>query len=145
MGRIRVSTVIAAPSRQVWAAIADISRHVDWMDDAVAIRFLSNQRQGIGTEFECDTSVGPIRLTDRMTVTEWVPGRVLGIRHAGLVTGEGRLTLRRTLSGATRFTWQERLRYPWWMGGPVGGLVVDRVMRRVWRGNLRNLKERIED
>jgi hypothetical protein len=128
----------------VWAAIKDISTHVEWMADAVEIRFTSRRRSGVGASFDCDTRVGPLRLTDRMEVTEWRPGRVMGIRHVGVVTGEGRFLLRRRRRGRTRFTWQERLVFPWWMGGPVGALAGGQVLRLVWRRNLRNLKRRVE-
>lgn len=75
MARIRVSTVIDAPPRVVWAAIEDVESHVEWMDDAVAIRVTSDERRGTTTTFECDTKVGPFRLTDRMAITEWGRGR----------------------------------------------------------------------
>lgn len=116
------------------------------MEDAVAIRFTSSRRRGVGTTFDCDTRVGPLRLTDRMEITEWRPGRAMGIRHVGVVTGEGRFVLRRRLlrGGGTRFTWEERLVFPWWMGGPFGAVVGGQVLRLVWRRNLRNLKRRVE-
>lgn len=144
MGRVKVGITIDAPPRRVWAEVERPERHVDWMADAVAIRFTSRSRQGVGTTFECDTKVGPLRLTDEMEITDWRAGKVMGVRHVGLVTGTGRFTLRRARRGRTRFTWEERLRYPWWMGGPVGGVVGDRIMGRIWRGNLRRLKAQIE-
>jgi uncharacterized protein YndB with AHSA1/START domain len=137
--RIRVATVLPASRAAVWAALEDIGRHVAWMDDAVAIRFTTSQQRGVGTEFECDTKVGPFRLVDRMEVVEWRPGRAMGIRHRGLVTGEGRFTLRRARGGRTRFTWDERLRFPWWLGGRVAAVAATPVLRRIWRRNLRNL------
>jgi hypothetical protein len=147
MARIKVSTVIAAPPQRVWDELRHIDRHVDWMADAEAIRFTSRRHEGRGTTFECDTRVGPFTLVDRMEVTEWRTGRAMGVRHDGLVTGTGRFTLRRVRrrgATATRFTWSERLVFPWWMGGPVGGLVGGRVMKAIWRGNLRRLRRRIE-
>jgi hypothetical protein len=144
MSRIRVGVSIDAPPRRIWEDVQDIASHVAWMEDAVAIRFTSDRRSGIGAAFDCETKVGPIRLTDRMEVTEWRPGRAMGIRHVGLVTGTGRFTLRRRGRRRTRFTWEERLVFPWWMGGPLGGLVGGQLLRLVWRRNLRNLKRRIE-
>jgi hypothetical protein len=114
------------------------------MHDAVAIRFLSDRHEGVGTTFDCDTKVGPLRMTDRMQVTEWRAGRVIGIAHAGVVTGRGRFTVHRARRGRTRFTWEERLRFPWWLGGPVAGLFARPVLRRVWRANLRRLKAQLE-
>ena len=57
-----------------------------------------------------------------MEVTEWREGRVIGIRHVGLVTGTGRFTLARRRHGRTRFTWEERLTFPRWMGGWPGSV-----------------------
>lgn len=144
MGRIRVSTIIDATPEQVWDEVRHIDRHVDWMADAVEIRFTSDRRSGVGTEFDCKTKVGPIRLTDRMEITEWLDAKVMGVRHVGLVTGTGRFTLTKAKGGRTRFTWQEKLRFPWWMGGPVGGVAGGRVMKRIWRKNLAVLKDLVE-
>lgn len=144
MGRIRVSTTIDAPPARVWDDIKDIASHVQWMEDAVAIRFTSSKRSGVGAAFDCDTKVGPFRLTDRMEVTEWKPRKVMGIRHVGLVTGTGRFTLRKRRRGRTTFRWEERLAFPWWMGGPVGAEVGGLVLRLVWKRNLRNLRRRFQ-
>ncbi|MGI8793555.1 MAG: SRPBCC family protein [Acidimicrobiales bacterium] len=145
MSRIRVSASIPASPRRVWADLRDIASHVEWMEDAVAIRFDSSRTSGVGTIFNCDTKVGPVRLTDRMEVTEWVPGEVMGIRHVGLVTGDGRFRLKRRWRGGTTFIWEERLFFPWYMGGPVGALVGSVVLRRIWRRNLANLRTRFTD
>ena len=72
----------------VWAAVEDVGSHVEWMADAEAIRFTSASTSGVGTTFECDTKVGPLRLTDLMEITRWEPGKAMGVRHVGLVTGE---------------------------------------------------------
>jgi hypothetical protein len=143
--RVRVSTVVDAPPREVWEDVRDLASHVEWMEDAVEIRFVSEAHEGVGTEFVCTTRVGPIRLADRMTVTEWAERKTIGIRHTGLVTGEGRFTLQRARGGRTRFTWTERLRFPWWLGGPVGALAGRPVLRRIWRRNLRHLADRFSD
>ncbi len=144
MARIRVSTVIDASPKVVWAAVEDINTHIEWMADAVAIRFLTEHTQGVGTTFECDTKVGPMRLTDVMEITEWAPRKAMGVRHVGIVTGDGVFTLRRARRGRTRFEWSERLIFPWWMGGPAGGLVGGRILKQIWKRNLALLKARVE-
>jgi hypothetical protein len=123
-----------------------ISRHVEWMADAEAITFDSVQRQGVGTAFQTATKVGPFRLMDHMVVTEWEPARVMGIRHTGVVTGTGRFTLEPESGSpeATRFTWEENLRFPAWMGGGLGGRLGGAVLKRIWRRNLDNLRRRFE-
>jgi uncharacterized protein YndB with AHSA1/START domain len=141
--QIRVATTIAAPPEKVWAAIEDISSHVRWMEDAVAIRFTSATRSGVGAAFDCDTKIGPFRLTDRMVVTDWDPPRAMGIRHAGVVTGIGRFVLA-PVAGGTAFAWEEDLSFPAWMGGALGGAAAVPLLRRVWRRNLANLKSLVE-
>lgn len=117
----------------MWDAVRDIESHVRWMDDARSITFTSP------TTFDCLTVVGPFRTVDRMEIVSWDEGRTMGIRHSGLVRGEGRFEL--TAEGAgTRFAWDERLRFPWWMGGPLGAAVAKPVLRRIWRRNLANLR-----
>jgi hypothetical protein len=152
----------------VWADLSRISSHVEWMADAVAIAFEAEQHEGVGTAFETDTRVGPFRLKDRMVVTEWEPGRVMGIRHTGVVTGIGRFTLEEIpgegTSGAgtagvgasgdgtagdgaetwTRFTWEEVLHFPAWMGGSLGSRAGGPILKRIWAHNLENLRRRFE-
>jgi hypothetical protein len=65
------------------------------------------------------------------------------IRHVGAVSGVGRFSLRRRRHG-TLFVWQEKLHFPWWMGGPVGATVAAPFFRRVWKRNLANLKSIVE-
>ena len=175
MPRLTVSVSIDAPPEEVWADVSDLSSHVEWMHDARSITFVTDEESGVGATFDCETRIGPFRLNDRMEVTSWVPGRELGVRHVGLVTGTGVFTLhperrrragrdglegpdpdgklgkpgkrgkrslRRRRTVGTRFVWRERLRFPWWLGGPLGAFVARPVLRRVWRRNLRNLAAR---
>ena len=142
MARIRVSTVLDAPPDVVWDDLADVASHVEWMADARAIRFLSPQTSGVGTRFECDTKVGPLTLTDVMEITEWKPGKAMGVQHTGLITGRGRFTLRRARHGRTRFQWREELTYPTRLGGRFGAFVSKPALRWVWKRNLRRLASR---
>jgi hypothetical protein len=151
MARIRVAVEIDATPARVWEVVEPVERHVDWMHDAVAIRFTTEQTRGTGTEFLCDTKVGPIKLVDRMEITEWVAGEVMGVRHIGLVTGNGRFTLepidpsRQGPARRTRFVWEETLLFPWWLGGPIGAFIGGKVvLRAIWKRNLRGLKALVE-
>lgn len=144
---IVIGVEIDATPERVWEVVEPVERHVDWMHDAVAIRFTTEQTRGTGTEFLCDTKVGPFKLVDRMEITEWEAGRVMGVRHTGLVTGSGRFTLDPIdLGRRTRFTWAEDLVFPWWMGGPIGAWIGGKIaLGPIWRRNLRNLKRIVED
>ncbi len=143
---IVVSVEIDATPERVWDVVEPVERHVDWMHDAVAIRFTTDQTRGTGTQFLCDTKVGPFKLVDQMEITEWEPAKVMGVRHTGLVTGSGRFTLEPIdLGRRTRFTWAEDLVFPWWMGGPIGAWIGGKIaLGPIWRRNLRNLKRLVE-
>jgi hypothetical protein len=141
---IAVAVVIDAPPSVVWATVERVEDHATWMTDAAGIQFDGDRRRGIGTRMTVDTRVGPLRLADRMEITEWVEGHAVGVRHEGLVTGQGRFTLEAIGDAATRFAWTEELRFPWWMAGALGGLVGGRVLAAIWRKNLSNLKHLCE-
>ena len=145
MSHIQVSIDINASVSRVWEVVEPVERHIDWMADAVAIRFQTEQTRGVGTKFFCDTKVGPIKLVDVMTITAWEPNAVMGVTHTGVVTGTGEFTLTALTDSTTRFTWTESLVFPWWLGGPIGSIVGGQiVMKAIWRRNLRKLKKLVE-
>ena len=144
MVKVRVSEVISVERHLVWSELARIEDHVEWMTDATAIRFLGATRSGVGTRFECDTKVGPIRLTDVMEITEWEnaetmrssaqrgrqrvgpfhPHRRRGAGHARRVGGAAQLSVVVGVDASGR-----RLAKP--------------VFTALWKGNLRRLGRRI--
>ena len=146
MSRITVSIELAASPARVWEIVEPVERHVDWMADAVAIRFTNSQTRGVGTTFDCDTKVGPIKLTDRMEITEWVPEKSMGVKHVGIVTGTGVFTIEPLGNGQySKFTWSEELTFPWWLGGPIGEVIGGNiVMKAIWRRTLKKLKALVE-
>ena len=145
MAAITVSAEFDASPAAVWRVIEPIEDHVQWMADARSIRFETSQRRGVGTRFTCETAIGPLRVDDHMEITDWEPERTMGVRHDGLVSGTGRFVLAPLDDGQrTRFTWDEELGFPWWLGGPVAArLGGTAVLRMIWQGNLRRLKPRV--
>ena len=142
--QIDVSITIARSPSEVWASVEDIESHTEWMKDASAIRITSESQAGEGTQFECDTKIGPFRLVDKMTITSWQVNRVMGVRHQGIVSGWGQFSLEENQSGHTVFRWAESLRFPWYLGGQFGSVIARPILRWVWNGNLRRLKASIE-
>jgi hypothetical protein len=139
---IEICAEIPESPDNVWRAIEDVETHTVWMVDAQAITFVGEQRRGVGTEFECLTTVGPLRTRDRMLITEWAPRAAMGIQHRGSVSGAGRFTLTPTRHG-TEFCWTEQLSFPWWLGGPLGERVGRPVLTRIWRRNLERLRAHV--
>ena len=70
-------------------------------------------------------------------------GKAMGVRHVGVVTGTGGSRC----GGPPRphpIHLGRAAAFPIWLGGPIGGIVGVRVMRMIWRRNLRNLKALVE-
>ena len=141
---IHVQEKISAQPETIWKAIEDVRTHVTWMTDAREIRITSEQVEGVGLTFDCITQVGPLRTTDRMQVTEWVPNHIMGIMHKGLFTGEGKFTLEKSGEGETVFIWEENLNFPFWLGGEITGFMAKPILRHIWKKNIYRLKEKIE-
>ena len=145
MAHFRSSVSIDAPRTVVWEAVADVRRHSDWMADAAEIRLTSVQATGVGTTFECETRVGPLRTIDRMAVTNWEEGRLMEVKHRGLITGVGRFRLEDQSNGGTTFIWEEDLSFPWWLGGRATAALASPLLALIWRQNLRRLAGMFKD
>ena len=129
----------------VWDALADISTHVVWMRDAQNIEFVGSQRQGVGTEFVCQTAIGPLRTADHMRVTEWEPGKRMSVYHSGSVIGEGTFILTTNENGQScTLRWEERLKFPWFLGAGIGERIARPLLRAIWVGNLRRLDKYLQ-
>jgi carbon monoxide dehydrogenase subunit G len=139
---IRLSEEIAAPRARVWEELADLGSHAEWMVDAADVDFGDGPRTGPGTRMKVATRVGPIRVTDVMTVVEWIEGSTIAVAHTGAVKGTGRFDLEEA-GGGSRLTWTEELWFPWWLGGRVGGLLARPLLERIWRSNLARFSERL--
>ena len=142
--RIKVSTIIDRPLVEVWDEVKIMENHVNWMQDAAKIDFLSENRRGIDTKMKVLTKVGPLRLNDIITVTTWDEMKSIGVIHEGIVTGEGSFYLSENTKDSTKFEWIEELKAPIYLGGPVAELFGGIVLKAIWKKNLNNLKKIIE-
>jgi len=144
MSSIEIDVVIHHRVPVVWEELRHIERHVNWMSDAQRIDFHTDQREGVGTAFDCFTKVGPFTTTDVMTITHWQDGAIMGVTHRGLFTGRGEFVLA-DMGDTTRLTWREDLRFPWWAGAAVGAALARPVLRVIWRKNLANLARVLDE
>ncbi|MDA9275663.1 hypothetical protein N9Q11_01805 [Acidimicrobiia bacterium] len=142
---INVSITINKSIDEVWNEVSILKNHTNWMKDAVSIEFLNDKTQGLGAKMKVLTKVGPIKLFDYMTVTEWIDKKSIGVDHVGIVTGKGKFTLREITEEKTDFQWEETLRFPIYLAGPVGEFFGSPVLKLIWRNNLKGLKELFEN
>ena len=143
MTPIVVSIDVAAPLAAVWEAVSDLKGHERWMGDVESIVFDGNVTSGPGTVMEVATRVGPVRLTDKMTVTVWEPPHRIVVEHRGVVSGTGEFLVS-AIGGATRFTWSEELRFPVYLGGRLANLLATPLLGAIWRRSLSRFKELVE-
>ena len=143
MARIAVSRVVAAPREQVWAVLADLGSHGDWMGDARSVVFTTEVTTGVGTRMEVETRVGPFHTRDVLEVVGWDEGKTIEVAHHGVIRGRGTLSASAEGKG-TRVTWEEKLVFPWWLGGAVTAWLARPILVATWRGNLRELSKLVE-
>jgi uncharacterized protein YndB with AHSA1/START domain len=143
MRSISIVVLVEAPPDRVWAELADLESHPEWMGDAGSVEFATARTEGVGTRMRVPTRVGPFRTTDLMTVVEWEEGSLIAVEHEGAVSGRGRFEIR-PLGPGTELTWSETLTFPWWLGGSLGAWIARPILRGIWRGNLERLRRRLE-
>ena len=142
--RIKLSTIINKPLEVVWDEVQIMKNHVNWMQDAAKIDFLSLNESGIDTKMKVLTKVGPFSLNDIITVTKWEEMNSIGVVHEGIVTGEGAFYLSENDDNSTKFEWIEELKAPYYLGGPIAEFFGGFVLKFIWKKNLMNLKNILE-
>lgn len=142
--RIQISIIINKPLKDVWNEVKVMERHVNWMQDAENIEFLSENTSGLNTKMKVLTKVGPISLNDIITVNQWSEFDTIGVVHEGIVTGEGAFYLTSINENSTKFEWIETLKFPIYLGGSIGEFFGSFILKRIWKKNLYNLKKIVE-
>ena len=144
MSHIEVSIDISRALPDVWDAVSRLDRHAEWMKDAESIVFLDDQTSGVGTAMEVLTRIGPFSMVDRMVVNEWTPTETIAVSHHGTISGERAFHLTETETG-TRFVWRECQTFPWYFGGRLTAIAARRVLKRIWRSNLRMFSATLDE
>jgi Polyketide cyclase / dehydrase and lipid transport len=127
----------------VWPYLVDWERLNGWMLEVRSIRVTGTLREGVGVEAEATLRIAGITTRDPIRVTRWEPSKVLELLHLGWVKGTGYMELTPADSG-TFLLWRESLVPPWGWLGALGMRVVTPIMRRIFRRDLRVLRELVE-
>lgn len=140
---IRSLAVIEAPIDRVWAAISDIRAQPRWMHEMKAVRLTTRGPVGVGTRGEADVRIFGIGVTDPVELTAWEPPTRFAIRHDGLFTGGGIITLRAGADGTTTIvTWDETLVPP--VFPELGALLQRPILARIFQDDLHRFRELVE-
>jgi uncharacterized membrane protein len=135
--------VIDSPVEPVWELIADIPRQPEWMQEMKAVRLLTEGPVGVGTRGEATVRIMGISVTDEVTVTEFERPNRFAIRHEGLFTGSGLITLEPGADGTTTIVrWEERLVPP--VLPELGTVVQAPILRQIFQEDLYRLKRLVE-
>ena len=137
---IRIEQEVCASRAEVWKELSDLGSHASWMRDAREIAFLGESTSGVGTRMRVPTRIGPLKTNDILEVTGWVDGESVTVNHEGLVSGRGKFSL--AGDDPTVVVWDERLRFPWWLGGPIAAMAAKPILNRIWSGNLNRFAAR---
>jgi hypothetical protein len=138
-----MSIGIARRPEAVWPFLVDWEGLGRWMREAREFRVLGDRREGVGVEAEASVRVAGITTRDRVRVSRWEPPWILELQHLGWVQGTGYMELSEAERGTDLF-WREELHPPWGVLGRIGMRLVAPFMRRVFRRDLRLLRNLVE-
>jgi hypothetical protein len=140
---LRMLEVIDAPIHETWRVVADIGLQVEWMREMKAVRVTTPGPVGVGTRGEATVRIFGIPVTDPVEVTAFEPPARYAIRHEGLFTGGGVITLEAGADGSTTILrWEETLVPP--LLPELGALVQAPILRAIFQADLRHLRSLVE-
>jgi uncharacterized protein YndB with AHSA1/START domain len=140
---LRMLEVIDAPIDRTWAVVADIPLQPAWMREMKEVRLLTPGSARVGTRGEATVRIFGIAVTDPVEVIELEPPTRFAIRHEGLFTGGGVITLEPGADGTTTIVrWDETLIPP--VLPALGALVMAPVLRGIFQADLRRLRQLVE-
>ena len=140
---LRMLVVVDAPIEATWAVVADIPLQPAWMHEMKRVTLLTPGPVGVGTRGAATVRIFGIGVTDPVEVTEFEPPTTFAIRHEGLFTGGGRITLEAGADGTTTIVrWAETLIPP--VLPELGALVQAPILRSIFQADLHRLKRLVE-
>ena len=140
---LRMVEVVDAPIDRTWAVVADVPRQVEWMREMQSIRFAEPGPVGEGSKAEATVRILGIAVTDPVTITTVQPPTRYAIRHEGLFTGGGVISLEAGADGTTTIVrWEETLIPP--LLPELGAVLQAPILRAIFQADLRHLKRLVE-
>jgi hypothetical protein len=149
MAEVVVSVVANAAIDRVWGELVDWDNHGEWML-ATRVQRTTDDGDGVGAGLVAVTKLGPLRLRDPMTVSQWDPppadpARCV-VEHTGtLIRGSGAFEVVGVGTGRSRVVWSEWVDMPLGLLGEFGWLALRPVVAAALRTSLRRLARRAEE
>jgi uncharacterized membrane protein len=135
--------VVDAPIDATWAVLSDIPRQPEWMRDMKRVAIETPGSVGVGTRAEATVRILGIAVSDPVEITAFEPPVRFAIRHDGLFSGDGVITLEPGADDTTTIVrWTETLGPP--LLPELGAVAQAPVLRAVFQEDLRRLKRLVE-
>ena len=135
--------VIDAPIEDTWAIVADIPRQPEWMHEMKRVTIETPGPVRAGTRGQATVRILGISVTDPVEITELEPPGRFALRHEGLFSGKGLITLEEGADGTTTIVrWRETLVPP--ILPELGARVQAPILTRVFQDDLHRLKRLVE-
>ena len=135
--------VVDAPIEDTWAVVADVERQPEWMHDMKRVTIETPGPVREGTRAEATVRILGIAVRDPVEIAELQPPHRFAVRHDGLFTGDGVITLEAGADGTTTIVrWRETLVPP--ILPELGAHVQAPVLTRVFQDDLHRLKRLVE-
>jgi uncharacterized protein YndB with AHSA1/START domain len=140
---LRMLVVVDAPIEETWDVVADIPLQPEWMHEMKRVALTTPGPVGVGTRGRATVRIFGVSVADPVEVTEFVPPTRFAIRHEGLFTGGGLITLEPGSDGSTTVVrWDETLVPP--LLPELGALVQAPILQAIFQADLHRLKRLVE-
>ncbi len=140
---IRSLVVVDAPIEQTWSILADIPLQPEWMREMKRVQVITPGPIRAGTRGQATVRIFGVAVTDPVEVVEFEPPARFVIRHEGLFTGGGVITLEPGADGTTTIVrWDETLVPP--VLPELGAAVQAPILRSIFQADLHRLKRLVE-
>ena len=140
---LRMLVVVDAPIEATWGVVADIPLQPEWMHEMKRVEITTPGPLRVGTRGDATVRIFGIAVTDPVEVVEVEPPRRFAIRHEGLFTGGGVITLEPGADGTTTIVrWDETLVPP--ILPELVALAQAPVLRAIFQADLHRLARLVE-
>jgi hypothetical protein len=132
---LRMLVVVDAPIEETWRVLADIGLQPAWMQEMKEVRITTPGPTRVGTRGEATVRIFGISVTDPVEVVGFDAPTRFEIRHEGVFTGGGVITLEAGAANTTTIVrWAETLVPPFLP--ELGALAQAPVLREIFQADL---------